>query len=197
METLWASQSYQAEHVVLRLRLRPYSCGHEANLSLIQSPFLFGGSPGLSDLLTAALLCSHTFEQGQALIRKPRKARLMCRAWGWLLFRVNLSEELNRFRGYLHAGCWSPETARVISPGLNVRTLKAPRIYRLIPFLCSRLNLTESQAMNFPMARAHAYYAAMADKAGEIDLVDGDDPLLEHLAELEARAEKGEKVWGC
>ena len=212
METLWASQSFQRERVVLRLRLRPYACGHEVNLCQIQSPFVLGGDCTFHDLCTAVLLCSHTFEEGQKLIRNPYKAILMSRVWGWLMRALArhpdskrksdkplgpemFHGELRKFQGYIYDGTWAPETHKVIGGYAATRTLIAPRVYRLVPFLCASLGLTESQAMNFPMARANAYYAAMADRAGEIDLVDGDDPLLKHLANLEARAEKGEKVW--
>ncbi len=198
METLWANQSFAGEYTVLCLRLRPYSCGHEINLCQVQSPFIFGGQSDLEDLSTAALLCSQTFEEGQKLIRNPKKVRGFGWLWRLLLMGRALEMfpvELQKFRGYLSAGCWAPETNRVVGPGTEMRTLKAPRVYRLVPFLCAHLGLTEIEALNFPIARANAYYAALADKAGEIDLQDEGDPLMRHLADLEARAGKGENVW--
>lgn len=201
MESIWAMSAFPPEHAVLRLKLRPYCCGHEINLCQIQSPFVLGGQSDWDDLFTAALLCSQTFEEGQQLIRKPWKARNFARIWGWLLrWRMTpdmFHVELQKFRGYLNSGSWAPETNTVIAKGVEMRTLKAPRVYRLVPFLCAQLGMTETQALNFPIARAHAYYAALADKAGEIDLSGGgqEDALMKHLADLEARAEKGENVW--
>ena len=132
---------------------------------------------------------------------RPAGERNFCRIWAWAI-NLTASEEmfpveLSKFRGYLNAGTWSPETNRVIAKGVEMRSLKAPRAYRLVPFLCSHLGLTESEALNFPMARAHAYYAAVADKAGEIDLA-GDErekALTDYLADMERRAANGEKVW--
>jgi len=52
--------------------------------------------------------------------------------------------------------------------------------------------------MDFPMSRANAHYAAHADLEGTIDLSGGraENDLLRHLADMEARAAKGENVWG-
>jgi len=201
METIWANAAWPAEHVALRLRLRPYSCGHEINLCQIQSPFVLGGESDWNDFFAAVLLCSQTFEQGQILIRKPWKVRNFARIWSLLLrirWRAEMFHvELQKFRGYLNTGSWAPETNTVLARGVEMRTFKAPRAYRLIPFLCAQLGMTEAQALDFPLARANAYYAALADKAGEIDLSGGDEEtgLLKHLAELEERERKGENVW--
>jgi hypothetical protein len=72
----------------------------------------------------------------------------------------------------------------------------------LLPFLCRNLGLSEAQALDFPLSRANAYYAAEADREGTIDLASkpgdltADGQTLAWLAELEARAAKGEDVWG-
>ena len=200
MESLWANSAFAEPHIVLRLKLLPYSPGHEINLCAINSPFVTGAEGRLDDFFTAVLLCAHSFEEGQKLIRRPNKVRSFCWLWG-LLLRIGwkpdmFHAELSRFRGYLSTGSWSPDTNRVVSRHVQMRTLKAPRVWRLVPFLCAHLGLTESQALNFPIARANAYYAAMADKAGDIDLIgEEDNDLLDYLKKIEAQEAQKEKPW--
>lgn len=201
MEREWALAAFPLERSVLKLRLRPYSCGHEILLARLASPFVVGGSVTLSDLRIAVLICSQSFSDGFKLIHQPNIVRLFLAAWRLILMisRVDQTKELDRFLEYLKAGRWFPETYDMSrSPGWAIRRLKAPRVYRLIPLLCSELGLTEAEALDVPMARANAYAAAKSDRDGSIDLKGGEeeDALLKHLAELEARAEKGENVWG-
>lgn len=203
MEKIWAESVFPGESIVLGIRLRPYCCGHELTLSELESPLILGGKASWEQLFIGVVVCSQTFEEGRKLLRQKFRLKLFTKIW-LLLFRKKLFRnpemfhvELSKWRSYIEAGNWSPETNHVVEKGVTMRELKAPRIYRLIPFLCTNLNLTESQALNFPIARTHAYYAAEADKAGEIDLTGGrtDDALLKHLESLEARAANGEAVW--
>ena len=200
MERTWATSAFPFETTVLNLRLRPYSCGHEILLCRIGSPLILGGETTWNDLFVATLLCSMSFAEGLAAVQRPGKVRLQAFAWK-LALRLNrklrLAEELEKFRDYLTQGAWSPPTYE-LTKGYVSRELKAPRVYRLIPMLCARLGMSESEALDFPMARANAYQAADLDLAGSIDLEGGreESSLLKHLADLEARAAKGEDVWG-
>lgn len=198
MHVEWSQSAFPVEPAVLKLRLRPYSCGHEILLCQIQSPFVCGGDADWFDLFVAVLICSNTFAEGRNLVSSPRKVRMFCRFWKWALklSRCNLQAELASFNQYLSDGSWSPPTNE-LTHGWTTRTLKAPRVYRLLPMLCSQLNLTRNEALDFPMAEANAYAAALADKDGTIDLSGGDEEttLMKHLANLEERAAKGEKVW--
>ena len=191
-ESVWARAAFQEEITVMRLRLRPYSCGHEILLSHIGSPVLSGGNVEWSDVFTACLICAHDFRGGIDIIRRPRKAFMSCLVWRFLTRGVHLIEELHRFRNYIHSGTWQPKVNPAIGDGC--RRLKAPRAWRLVPFLCTTLGLNESDALNFPMARANAYYAAVADKTGEIDLCSG-ETLLEFVDGLDDRERRGENLW--
>lgn len=199
----WAHAAFPEATTVLRLRLRPYSCGHEITLCQIESPFLTGQrDPAITDLMLAALVCSQTFADGQKLLRDPKAGGWQVSFWRWLALKNpnHYAEEI-RFTEYLSAGTWSPPTVRNNEPGMTYRELKAPRAWRLIPFLCRNLGLTEAQALDFPLARANAYFAAEADREGTIDLASGEGDhttegrLLAHLKDLEDRAAKGEPVW--
>jgi hypothetical protein len=197
MERDWSLAAFPLETSVLKLRLRPYSCGHEILLCQIRSPFATETEMDWIDLFLAALICSQSFEEGKKLLASPRKVRFFIRLWRLVLSRCNLQAELAIFYQYLTDGRWSPPANEMKGDGWTSRALKAPRVYRLIPMLCSQLGLTESQALDFPMARANAYAAAQADRDGTIDLSGGnqENALLSHLADLEARAAKGEPVW--
>jgi hypothetical protein len=198
MERDWSIAAFPQETTVLKLRLRPYSCGHEILLCQIGSSFALGGEVERSDFLLAALVCSQSFIESRKVVASPRKVKLFCRFWKWALRLTgcNFQAELASFNQYLADGRWAPPTNE-LRHGWTTRTLKAPRVYRLIPMLCSQLGLTEAQALDFPMSRANAYAAALADLDGTIDLSGGEDEntLIKHLADLEARAAKGEKVW--
>lgn len=202
-EREWATAAFPEETAILSLRLRPYSCGHEITLCQMQSPFVTGNrEPTLPDLMMAALVCSQSFADGQKLLRDPKGGGWQVTLWRWLALRHKnpFAEEL-KFTEYLNRGAWSPATARSREKGWVYRELKAPRVWRLIPFLCRNLGLTESEALDFPLARANAYFAAEADREGTIELASEagdntqDGQLLAHLKNLEERAAKGEPVW--
>jgi hypothetical protein len=197
MEREWALSAFPHEASVLKLKLRPYSCGHEILLCQIGSPFAVEGDMDWFDLFLAVLICTQGFEDGRKLIASPRKVRFFCKLWKLALSGCSLQAELAAFTQYLTDGRWSPPTNELKGDGWTSRSLKAPRVYRLIPMLCSQLGLTEAQALDFPMARANAYAGAQAEKDGTVDLSGSRDEgtLLSHLADLEARAAKGEAVW--
>lgn len=201
-EREWAEAAFPEEVTVLRLRLRPYSCGHEILLCRIGSPFITGKEPTITDLMLAALICSQSYTEALRLLRDPKGGGWQVGLWRRLAMRCRnpFAEEL-AFIEYLNRGSWSPETVRTREKGWSYRELKAPRVWRLIPFLCRNLGLNEEQALDFPLARANAYFAAEADRDGTIELASeagdntADGKLMAHLADLEARAAKGEKVW--
>lgn len=201
MESEWASHAFQQEATVLSIRLRPYSCGHEILLSMERSPYLLGGKTDWHDLFTAVLICSQNFADGLKLIRSPRRVKLF--AWIWRLSlkltmrgRLNLIGEGNRFSKYLEDNNWSPPVCEPVFGKNGARRLKAPKAFRLVPFLCSHLHLTEAQAFDFPMARAQSYQAAVDDKAGMIDLEgEEENNLLKFLEECEAKVARGEMKW--
>lgn len=199
LEREWAEAAFPPEVTVLNLRLRPYCCGHELTLSQAESPFLLGHrEPQFKDLMLAALVCSQSFTQGRKILTKPNGGGIAVSLWGCIARRTRHAYvEETKFIEYLERGTWSPATAKSVGKGVSYRELKAPRVWRLVPFLCNHVGLTEAQAWDYPIARANALYAAELDRAGSIDLAGGrvEDSLMQHLADLEARAAKGENVW--
>jgi hypothetical protein len=200
MHSLWANSAFPElrPHVVLRLRLRPLSAGHELLLTLAQSPFTLGGQVEQKDLLLAALLCAGTFRDGLRLLKNPRRLRFFAALWRLVNWgQINWQAQLAALNDYLEAGRWSPPVCEVHDPRYETRELKAPRAWRTLHFLTSEMRLTEAQALDFPLARAAAYLAAKQDAEGTIDLEGGsrDQTLLAHLDDLERRAAAGEDVW--
>lgn len=204
MNADWYAAAVPSEPVtVLKLRLRPYCLGHEILLTRLGSPFTSGQSPESeaqslkSDadlraaLLLAALVCSQTWEDACRSLHSPLLGTFL-RIWRLRLpFRLKtldarLRTDLIRFVNYIRAGSWMPEI-NPPKPGRG-RSLKSPWPFRLAVILMRELNLTESEALNLPMARAATYYAALGDLEGTVDLFGAEDQaLLDKVAELERK----------
>jgi hypothetical protein len=195
MDAIWAAAAFPNEFTVFSVRLRPFCSGHEILLHRIESPIVLGKPAEWLDIFLAVLICSQSFEDGLKIMRKPRKLRWLVRFWRLFMRKQDLRIEAAKFTGYLNSGMWTPDTSEAVGKE-DVRKLKAPRAFRLIPFLCSNLNMSESEALNFPIARACAYYGALGDKDGEIDLVgETDISLIERLKALEKLSAEGKDPW--
>src|SRR5205814_8283176 len=98
------------------------------------------------------------------------------------------ASEIAAFIAYRNAGLWAPE----INPpvGAQGRELKAPSLFRLLAWLMKEMRMTERDALNYPLTRAHILWAAQGDHEGTIHLFCGSDQaLLDKLDELK----RGEK----
>lgn len=205
MSAAWFTAAVpDAPVTVLKLRLRPYCLGHEILLTRLGSPFVNAeretrNAESESDLraalLLAALVCSQTFEDACKSLHSPFLG-LFLRFWRMRLrvatkategTKGSWSAELIRFVNYVRAGTWMPE---VNPPKAGTgRALKSPWPFRLAAILMRELGLSESDALNMPMARASAYYAAIGDLEGTVDLFGPEDQaLLDKVAELERAA---------
>lgn len=193
MHAAWFTAAVpDAPVTVLKLRLRPYSLGHEILLTRLESPFVCGGLKNSeadlrAALLLAALVCSQTWEDACRSLHNPF-LDLFLRFWR-LRLRIgkqNWSGDLIGFVNYIRAGSWMPEVNRPKSGG---RALKSPWPFRLAAILMRELNLSESDALNMSMARAAVYYAAIGDLEGMMDLFGAaDQAMLDKVAELERKA---------
>jgi hypothetical protein len=198
MHAAWFTAAVpEAPTVVLGLRLRPYALGHEILLRRLGSPLVVPGPRQSSGdvctvLVLAALICSQTFEEACRSIHSPF-LDLFLKVWHW---RLRLTQyalrrptdwpaALARFAAYRAAGCWAPE----INRPKTGRTLQSPSEFRLLTVLMTEFGLSESDALNLPLARANAYYAAHGDLSGDLDLFGpADQALLDKVAELAAAA---------
>lgn len=176
-----------APTVCLKYRLKPYCLGHDILINRIASPLasfdLIGVSP--KDLLAAVLICSQSYEEGEKSLRSPWLG-LLLRVWRIRLRQTNWFTETEKFIRYRTNGMWMPETC----PPAKGRTLDSPWQFRLAAQLMEKFNLTESQALNLPLVRAHIYYAAIGDVEGSIKLYGEKEAAMSRkLDEIEGRAE--------
>jgi len=139
--------------------------GHAMLLHRFESPFVAGDSDGSAaqarDLVFAALICAHTFEEAiQGLTtrrfhRLARRGRLQC------FLRLRTPEQLRRkielFREYLAQGSRWPS---ILAPRDAGSQPGAPWLQRLKLALMIHLGKTESEALNTPLGAAQWDYAA-------------------------------------
>lgn len=194
MHAAWFTAAVpDAPVTVLKLRLRPYSLGHEILLTRLESPFVQASPISearreadiRSALLVAALICSQTWEDACRTLHSPF-LNLFLRFWRWRLRNTDWSAELIRFANYVRAGTWMPE---VNTPKSGGRALKSPWPFRLAAILMREMHQSESAALNMSMSRAAAYYAAIGDMEGTLDLFGpADQAMLDKLADLERKA---------
>lgn len=147
------------------------------------------------DLLLAAVICSQTYAGALALIHSPLRLSLFVRVWRWLFCRrMDFLAELAAFQAYRAEGRWQPPLNTQVSGKAETRVPKAPAAAHVLVFLQETLGMSESQAFDLPMSRAHFYYFSHADAHGKVDLsIEGEfDLLRKTLAEAEA---KGEAAW--
>jgi hypothetical protein len=203
MHTAWYSAAVpNAPPLVLKLRMRPYCLGHEILLRRFNSPFAAGADERQSkkavsklfgeftlppitpdDLVLACLICCQSFE-GALKTLESRWLSWLLRIWRWRLGRrVDWTAEIAAFCSYRIDGVWMPEINR--KP--NQKTLASPWQFRLLVILMENFRMSESEALNFPMAKAHLLYCARGEMEGNVDLFSEDDEaLLNKVAEMDA-----------
>lgn len=194
--------------VILKLRLQPYTLGHEILLRRFHSPFVPGSAPAsgavsgapagntrhaptIDDLVLACVICSQDFDAALKTLRSPAFG-LLLKIWQLRVRPIlrdprTLAIEIGNFIRYRAAGRWQPEANRPLSGG---RELKAPDLFRLLAWLMKEMNMGGREALNTPMAQAHILWAAQGDHEGTIDLFGGTDAAL--LADLERREKTNE-----
>lgn len=175
-----------APTVCLKLRLKEYCLGHDILLTRLESS-LVGPEPTVNPtaLLIACLICSQAWEEAAKSLRSQWLGFFL-RFWKWRLGRVEWLSETVKFLNYRSEGLWMPE----VNPPAHGRTLNSPWQYRLAMSLMRDLHLSESEALNIPLTRAHAYYAAMGDVDGTMSLFGPkEEAMLSKIAELERNGE--------
>ena len=180
----WFTAAVPTGHTLcLKLKLRPYALGHEILLVRLGSPLAVGGPLRLpDDLILGAFLCSQTFEHAVESLHSPGLS-LFFRLWRLRLRNVHWALELEIFNNYRRPALWLPET----NVPLKGRPLKSPIAIQMAARLMRELHITESEALNFPLARATAYLHALGDYDGTVDLLGpAEEALLAKLAELDA-----------
>lgn len=204
-----------APTVVLTLRLRPYSLGHEILLQRLRSPLVAvevrgSESPDVcTALILATLICSQTFEAASRSLHSPFLG-LFLKLWAFRLNPFTICDLRLTRRGpgnprkssivnrKSRGPDWQKELLAFaayraagqwmpeINPPKAGRSLKSPWQFRLLATLMSELHMSASDALNFPLAFAHGLYAAKGDLEGTLDLFGpADQALLDAVTKMD------------
>lgn len=155
--------------VILGLRLRPLTLGHQFLLLSLESPFVAASREvDIPDLFAAIFLCAQDW----------RKAERSLRAW-WLPAyfhfwtfanrRKVLALELRRFHAWFSEQIEAPEFKA--PKGGAIGECGAPRPWIRLLFLMHVLHLSEAQALDTPICKANALYATWADWSGNAEIL--------------------------
>lgn len=167
-EPLLSQAAAAAPTVCLGLLLEPYSIGHEVLLFRNESPFISGErEPELKDIITAVVICAHTWTQTQTM---HRDWLLAFKVWLWRrrLRQIDLPFEISRFRHYMATGSLEfpeseiPNTDRGPAP----RMPGAPFLLRLQHWLMVTLHLKEPAAWDYPLGLAIMRWQAHWEERG-------------------------------
>lgn len=174
-EAALAAAALPAPARVLGLMLRPYCLGHELWLIRENNPLAVYHPVRLkieevtyAQLMEAALICHHRFEQVAGLNR-DRFIGFKIKLWTRRTRGLELTVERERYLDYRIAGtgCFpteSPTDARAARhPG-------TPLILRVHQFLMLTLGLDEATAWNYPMGLAYLRFAGWLEGQGMVNV---------------------------
>lgn len=187
-EHCFATAAHAEGATVFRLRLRPYSLGHEILLWKTRNPLITYSpesflelDPGVqrAKLFIAALICERTWRQNHSPFQWLRLTARFRRDCDTLV-------ELERFRDYRDAGTQDFPTVRMprLNTGAPFHYFGAPDEARLLLFI-ARDGLHQAfgyeTPYDFPLAFARQLYSAQAEADGNLWIKNHQD------AENEAR----------
>lgn len=142
---------------ILGLPLSDYCEGHKQNLKRISSPFICQGSIDGAALVSALLICSRTWEQGQKLIaRKPSfKTRMFVRLVATLesLNPQFIARRSSAFLQYIEEAEKLPKgifRSQLKPDGKPIEKTHAPLALIYESDLMNHYHCTLSQLMNWP-----------------------------------------------
>lgn len=167
---------------VLGVRMQPFSFGHLLLLKA-QLPeanaFVSETFPHYEDLIAAAFICAHTWEENHELRRKPFQRWLRLKVWGgfvalatWLAQKLNrplpfnVLDEILAFKVYADAAQELPQY-RQPKPGA-CKHLYSEWDTRLYAYLRS-VNYSHAEAMNLPLLIAHRLFVAHLEDANKME----------------------------
>lgn len=189
----------------LGIRLEPFSVGHDLCLSAVDSPFIFGHKePGLSDLLTALLVCSQRIipNQNPAARELPFRWKLLSWQvkWASILRPEAIEQAVLQVRQYIaSADACRPRINRDTSLS---RPSTVPMLLAQERALMNHYHLSPDAVLNMPVAEAEWKYLAWLEHEGAITFATREDDDFMEWAKSEEvgewvrqkMAEAGQKV---
>lgn len=168
MNIVWAQAALYEPPEALGKTLRGFSPFHALMLEAVQSPFMVvGDTPDFDDLVLGVHVCSHSWAD-RFLIRSDIPSVI---EWGKTLTADDISTGRRNFDAYLKASWETPQFWQDTEAG----TLRANWIYHLVTFAMRRLNMTEAEAWDCPIARLVCYRACVGETEGDKSLMTEED----------------------
>lgn len=194
---------------LFRLKLRPYSLGHELHLFRRNNPFLtesfdeFSGRPR-GQRLAATMQAINVCAQGFASASKP-SGRFAWWLWQQIAQWCDLKVTAERLRAYLIEGRHGFKSELPTREGLTVHYLGSPEILRLYQFVCDNVPEREIAvysdrkrvtAWDYPFALATMLWQSRSEMAGTLEIWSVRNEIeAARMAELDA-AEAAAKAAG-
>jgi hypothetical protein len=148
----------------LGVEMLPFSLGHLLTLRAMGNRFVTGEFPIYDDLISAAFVCAHTFEENQKLMRQPRRRWLRLKVWGAFAGKFQLVTQLLVMRRHIEEACAMPETRKVKG---EVRYLYSEWETRLYAHLLA-LGHAPSAALNMPLLLANKLFIAHLEETNAV-----------------------------
>ncbi len=172
--------------------LKPFSLGHLFILKQIGNAFVRNEFPTYNDLIAAAFVCAHTWEENQKILRTRFRKWLLMSVWGLLAGKFNVATQTIVLKMHVDGALEFPEQKKP-TRGSSTRYLFSDDDTRLYSFLRTRMG--HSEAMNFPLRMANLMWAAQLEELGHMDFKSQRDYNIEDrmiaLLEEDERNEKG------
>lgn len=150
------------------VKLNAYSLGHRLFLKHIDSAFVAGRFPTYEDLISAALICSNSWEENLSLFNFPLRLWIRLKIWGLLAGKFNVAMATIIFQDYVMQSDFFPEIEQ--PPANACREISSPFEARLYLFL-RRSGINESEAMNMPIGMANALFVTDAEDRDRLKLI--------------------------
>lgn len=167
-------------HVILGVKLRPFSLGHLILLQRLECAFVTGAEPTLNDLVCGVFVCAQTWEDNAAWLHtgtvrrefgplswRESKDRFMAR-WQRKLGLFDFDGRSAAFGRYLHEGSAPPEYD--FNPG-NSQPVECPTAQIVKIHLLRYTSLTESEILNRPWALCQWDYISLKALDGHVRFV--------------------------
>jgi hypothetical protein len=177
---------------IIGVRMKPYALGHSVLLTEIDSAFVAGRFPTFEELIAAAFICAHSWEENQTLLRSRLKRWATLKVWGTLAGKFDIPSATISMLQHIRSGDVYPDTEPPEHPE-NVRELSSPAIARTYLFLRAS-GFSESEAWNMPCNVANWLHASKAEEDGRITLMTQKRRQFLELARREREAAEREKA---
>lgn len=156
---------------VLGLPLRPLTLGHLFLLHEHESAYVREAAPAADDLILSVLICAQPHRHAKRLLTlRPFRPFFWAflKLWGFQSRRLNWIHEARKFQAYLEHHQTLPAIRR--APGVTeVRTLGAPEHWSLLTMLMIDFHMSEAEALDTPLLKAHLLWATQAEREGSIE----------------------------